>query len=174
MAIEGSHTMSRTVHGFVDFVAALTLCAIVSTAQARELVAREDTFITLGTIGEPIPHPERSQPANALVRGEDVVLIDCGDGTAEQLARAGLRPGSIRAVFLSHLHRAGHGDRRRIASAAWGCSRDGGAEFALQLCEGQRVGSPLQIAFVQIRLVATLDRLYGRHRPVPDRSIRNS
>lgn len=61
-------------------------------------------WITLGTMGGPIPRPDRSQPANALVVGGDVILVDAGDGTAGQLARAGIMLPRVKALFLSHLH----------------------------------------------------------------------
>src|SRR3546814_1735999 len=40
----------------------------------------------LGTAGGPIPRQERSQPANALVIGGKVYLIDAGDGLLRQMA----------------------------------------------------------------------------------------
>lgn len=61
-------------------------------------------FITLGTMGGPLPDPHRSQPANVLLRGRDAYLVDVGDGAVEQLAKAGVRVPQIKAVFISHLH----------------------------------------------------------------------
>lgn len=61
-------------------------------------------FVTLGTMGGPVPDGKRSQPANALIRGKSVYLIDAGDGAAGQLGRAGIPLSDVRAVFLSHLH----------------------------------------------------------------------
>ena len=66
--------------------------------------APADTWITLGTMGGPVGAAERAQPANALVRGGDIYLVDAGDGAAQQLAKAGLRLPQVKAVFLSHLH----------------------------------------------------------------------
>jgi ribonuclease BN (tRNA processing enzyme) len=76
---------------------ALALIAGVQAAPA-------DCWITLGTMGGPVAAPERAQPANALVRGRDVYLVDVGDGAAQQLAKAGYRLPAVKAVFLSHLH----------------------------------------------------------------------
>lgn len=66
--------------------------------------APADAWITLGTMGGPVGAAERAQPANALVRGGEVYLVDAGDGAAQQLAKAGLRLPQVKAVFLSHLH----------------------------------------------------------------------
>ncbi|PCD02054.1 MBL fold metallo-hydrolase [Sphingomonas spermidinifaciens] len=75
---------------------ALALLAVVQ--------APADSWITLGTMGGPVAAPERAQPANALLRGGEVYLVDAGDGAAQQLAKAGLRLPQVKAVFLSHLH----------------------------------------------------------------------
>jgi ribonuclease BN (tRNA processing enzyme) len=63
-----------------------------------------NSFITLGTIGGPMGEPNRSQPANALINGKDIYLVDAGDGAAVQLVKAGLALSGVQAVFLSHLH----------------------------------------------------------------------
>jgi ribonuclease BN (tRNA processing enzyme) len=46
----------------------------------------------------------RSQPANALLVGQAVYLVDTGDGAVQQLARAGLSLAAVRGVFISHIH----------------------------------------------------------------------
>ncbi len=61
-------------------------------------------FVTLGTQGGPLPSAGRSQPANLLILSDQAILIDVGDGAAEQLAKAGVPLGDVRTVFLSHLH----------------------------------------------------------------------
>ncbi len=61
-------------------------------------------WITLGTAGGPIPRRERAQPANALVVNGAVYLFDTGDGVVRQMTAAGITPGTIRAVFLTHHH----------------------------------------------------------------------
>lgn len=84
----------------------LALAAMVVTlpAVAQQAPAGKDIFITLGTMGGPVASPERSQPANVLVHAGRAYLIDAGDGTAQQLARAGIQLPQVKAVFLSHLH----------------------------------------------------------------------
>ncbi len=67
-------------------------------------LAAENTFITLGTAGGPNADPVRSQPANALVVGEDIYLVDAGDGAREQLGDAGIHIIPVKGLFLSHLH----------------------------------------------------------------------
>ncbi|QED28538.1 ribonuclease Z [Microvenator marinus] len=60
-------------------------------------------LVFLGTgSGKPTPH--RNVSAVGLFREGDLLLFDCGEGTQLQLAKAPLRPGSLRAIFLTHFH----------------------------------------------------------------------
>ncbi|MGQ3176537.1 MAG: MBL fold metallo-hydrolase [Blastomonas fulva] len=78
--------------------------AVSTPALAQPAAPAADAFITLGTMGGPVPSPDRSQPANALLHAGQVYLVDAGDGTVQQLSRAGIMLPRVRAVFLSHLH----------------------------------------------------------------------
>lgn len=82
------------------------LLLLPCAAQAQDVAAAQPQshWITLGTRGGPMPSPTRSQPANALVYGNNVYLVDVGDGAAEQLAKAGVPLAQVRAILLSHLH----------------------------------------------------------------------
>lgn len=74
---------------------------------ALPVVAAEATdgeFITLGTAGGPNAEVTRAQPANALVIGNDVYLVDAGDGAGGQLAKAGFLVEGVKGLFISHLH----------------------------------------------------------------------
>lgn len=79
------------------------ICALGLMACATS--ARADRFVTLGTLGGPLPQANRSQPANAIVRDNgSIVLVDAGDGAAEQLAQAQLSIARVDTIFLSHMH----------------------------------------------------------------------
>ncbi|RVT39131.1 MBL fold metallo-hydrolase [Sphingobium algorifonticola] len=86
------------------FVAPVLAVLFLATPAPAQPAPANDGFITLGTMGGPVPSPERSQPANALVHQGKVYLVDAGDGAVQQLARAGILLPRVRAVFLSHLH----------------------------------------------------------------------
>lgn len=88
---------------------ALAIAAVCGAkAQAGEappaIQAPVPAWVTLGTMGGPVPFAGRSQPANALLWPQEAWLIDCGDGTMEQLAKIGQMPGSAKVLFISHLH----------------------------------------------------------------------
>jgi ribonuclease BN (tRNA processing enzyme) len=57
----------------------------------------------LGT-GSPRPDLERSGPAQVLFIDDIPVLIDCGEGTSNQLLKAGIPPEKINYLWLTHLH----------------------------------------------------------------------
>lgn len=80
------------------------LCCAASQAAAAQTGVVASRWITLGTQGGPIPLKTRSQPANVLVVGPDAYLVDAGDGAAEQLAKADIGLGRVKAVLFSHLH----------------------------------------------------------------------
>jgi ribonuclease BN (tRNA processing enzyme) len=59
--------------------------------------------ITLGT-GTPVPNPDRSGPATAVVVGQRVFLFDAGPGVMRRVAAAGLPIDGVTAAFITHLH----------------------------------------------------------------------
>ncbi len=79
----------------------LSLCLSLACADDHP---RQNKFVTLGTAAGPLADANRSQPANALIVGEDVFLVDAGDGAVGQLAKAGHRLQQVKGLFLSHLH----------------------------------------------------------------------
>jgi len=62
------------------------------------------SWITLGTNSGPIPERDRSEPANLARYGDQLILVDVGDGAPEQLAKVGVRLGQVQTVVISHLH----------------------------------------------------------------------
>src|SRR5271167_979180 len=59
-------------------------------------------FTTLGTMSGPAASPTRSQPANLLQYGDQNILVDAGDGAAEQLSKTGVSLDSIQTIILTH------------------------------------------------------------------------
>jgi ribonuclease Z len=50
------------------------------------------------------PTLKRNVSALAVAREAEWLLFDCGEGTQMQIARAGLSPSRLSAVFITHLH----------------------------------------------------------------------
>lgn len=76
-------------------------------------------LILLGTAGGPTPKMDRSAPANAIVIGNDIYVIDCGNGVARQMVKAGLDLGRIRDVFITHQHSDHNADYGNLLLLAW-------------------------------------------------------
>ena len=96
-------SIGRATVEYVIRAALLVMLLSMSVAGAQN-GPPADEFVTLGTLGGPIPNAKRSQPANALMVGDDVYLVDVGDGAAGRLAAAGIPLTRIQGIFLSHLH----------------------------------------------------------------------
>jgi ribonuclease BN (tRNA processing enzyme) len=82
-------------------VAAMTLASL---SLGNAVAAPGNAFVTLGTMGGPVPSPVRSQPSNLLMWNDRAYLVDVGDGAVQQVAKAGVRLPALRAIFISHLH----------------------------------------------------------------------
>jgi ribonuclease BN (tRNA processing enzyme) len=73
---------------------------------------RRTRLVLLGTAGGPTPKASSAAPAQAIVVGDRIYLVDCGDGVARQFALANLPFRQLRAVFITHQHsdhNAGYG-----------------------------------------------------------------
>ncbi len=60
-------------------------------------------IIFLGT-GAAAPINDRNLSGTAVMRQGEIFLFDCGEGTQMQFRKAGLRPGRLRYIFITHLH----------------------------------------------------------------------
>lgn len=80
--------------------------ALLSASAAPVQAAPPATlsFTTLGTNSGPIPRGDRSEPANLIRYGDQLILADIGDGAPEQLAKAGVAVDQVQTVLISHLH----------------------------------------------------------------------
>jgi ribonuclease BN (tRNA processing enzyme) len=86
--------------------------ASAALLRARQGAAGRTRLVLLGTAGGPTPKATRAAPAQAIVVGDRIYLVDCGDGVARQLALAKLPIRQLRAVFITHHHsdhNAGYG-----------------------------------------------------------------
>jgi ribonuclease Z len=59
--------------------------------------------VFLGT-SSAVPTNDRNLSGVVLIRAGEIFLFDCGEGTQMQFRKAGLRPGKLRYIFISHLH----------------------------------------------------------------------
>lgn len=80
-------------------------------------------IILLGTAGGPTPKENRSAPSQILVTdtGRSYV-VDCGNGVARQIVRAGIDLNSISGVFLTHHHSDHNADYGNLLWLSWGAN----------------------------------------------------
>lgn len=95
------------------------LPAIATASTVANAPAPRSRLILLGTAGGPTPKALRAAPANAVVVGDAVYVIDCGNGVARQMALAGLSLGAIRDVFITHHHSDHNADYGNLLWLAW-------------------------------------------------------
>ena len=76
----------------------------VQTAEQPPAAKQNSSWTVLGTNAGPAERPDRFEPAHLLMFADQKVLIDCGDGAGEQLAKAGVSVRDITAIVISHLH----------------------------------------------------------------------
>jgi ribonuclease BN (tRNA processing enzyme) len=102
---------------FLAIAGGVALSAVRARAQPASPASR---LILLGTAGGPTPKPSRAAPANAILIGDRIYVIDCGNGVARQLALAGVRLTTIRHVFITHHHSDHNADYGNLLLLAWG------------------------------------------------------
>lgn len=102
-------------------LSAATLAGFQPTVIGAE---RYSTLILLGTGGGPTPKPTRFPSCYALVIGEEVYLIDAGNGAGQQLARAGVPINAVRHLFVTHHHSDHNADVGTLPLLAWATNPD--------------------------------------------------
>ncbi len=72
----------------------------------RDVVAElpEGLHVGLCGTGSPMPNPERAGPCNIVLAGDQMFVVDIGEGGGRNIALMGFDAGEIDAVYLTHLH----------------------------------------------------------------------
>ena len=92
-------------HGLIAaMLAAATLLSAPASAAAPAAAPKRVQLVTLGTGGGPSDRLKRAHSSNAILVGEDIYIVDTGDGILRQLAAADLPVEKIRAIFITHHH----------------------------------------------------------------------
>ena len=99
-----SSTLARLFRCGAALLASMAASATPQIASAQPASSGRAEVITLGTGGGPIVRLKRSEPANAVVIGDAVYLVDAGDRVLQQLEGAKLKLQQIKAIFITHHH----------------------------------------------------------------------
>lgn len=81
-------------------------------------------LILLGAAGGPTPKRTRSAPAQAIRIGDEIHLVDCGNGVGRMYALAELPFGALRHVYVTHHHSDHVADLVTFPLLAWAAGLD--------------------------------------------------
>lgn len=95
------------------------LLALAALPSARAATAARTRLVLLGTGGGPRPKKDNAAPGQAILIGEDLYVIDCGNGVARQIVRAGLPLPRLRHVFVTHQHSDHNADYGNLLLLSW-------------------------------------------------------
>lgn len=75
--------------------------------------------VLLGTKGGPTPSPYRAAPATLIEIDGKAWVVDCGNGVANQLAKAGVSLDRLQRIFITHNHSDHMADVGTLIELAW-------------------------------------------------------
>ena len=88
-------------------------------ASTTTLSSKGTQLVLLGTKGGPTPSDLRAAPANVLVVDGQPYVVDCGNGVALQLTKAGIKLPKLRDIFITHHHSDHNADLGNLVFLAW-------------------------------------------------------
>src|SRR5262245_8969703 len=101
------------------FLTAAALAAATRSASSQQSQPSKTRLILLGTGGGPRPRGDTMASAQVIGAGDRLYVVDCGDGVARQLVRAGLALTALRHVFITHHHSDHNADYGNLLLLAW-------------------------------------------------------
>jgi ribonuclease BN (tRNA processing enzyme)/pimeloyl-ACP methyl ester carboxylesterase len=125
----------ETDHSFSDHRIALQSIVIrwlgkleTSKSESAKGGSTRTKVILLGT-GTPVPDPDRSGPATAIVVDDRAYLVDFGPGVVRRAEAAALKgipsvePGNLKVAFVTHLHSDHTGGYSDLILSGWTSGR---------------------------------------------------
>lgn len=100
----------------------LALTSHASLSNAKQSAGMR--LILLGTAGGPTPKKNRAAPAQMILVNDEAYIIDCGNGVAQQIVKAGVKLSAVRHVFLTHHHSDHNADYGNLMLLAWAADLD--------------------------------------------------
>lgn len=78
----------------------------VEANAGRDIVAGLDDGLHVGLCGtgSPMPNPERAGPCNVIIAGDQMFLVDIGEGGNRVINLMGINPAALDGVLLTHFH----------------------------------------------------------------------
>ncbi len=112
-------------------VISFATCTLTRRAESQEPTERgTGTKVVLLGTGTPVPDPDRSGPATAIVVGDSAYLVDFGPGVVRRAELAALtrkipavEPGNLKVAFVTHLHSDHTGGYSDLILTGWTSGR---------------------------------------------------
>jgi ribonuclease BN (tRNA processing enzyme) len=105
---------------FLSGAAALAATAALAPLRAQVPAKPKTRLVLLGTGGGPrVIANGRAKSANLIVANGVPYVVDCGEGVAHQLVRAGVALNTLRYVFITHHHSDHNLDYGNLVYDAW-------------------------------------------------------
>jgi ribonuclease BN (tRNA processing enzyme) len=110
MKLEADMKLTCLVLGFAWTMVATLALSQQPTSEISKTNASRTKVVLLGT-GTPVPDPDRSGPATAIVVDDNAYLVDFGPGVVRRAKAAvldrnmtALEPANLKVAFVTHLH----------------------------------------------------------------------
>ncbi len=158
------------------FLSTAVLVAIAAMPQQNERRtpkqrAMRTKVVLLGT-GTPVPDPDSSGPATAIVVGDNAYLVDFGPGVIRRAQAAvldrgikALEPGNLKVAFVTHLHSDHTGGYSDLIFTGW----TSGRRTALEVYGPTGLNSMTEHILLAYRTdIETRTNLEGNQRPIAD------
>src|SRR5438876_5613289 len=118
--IAGGKMISSFRRNFLSGAAALAATAALAPLRAQVPAKAKTRLILLGIGGGPrIVAPGRSKSASLIVANGVPYVVDCGEGVAHQMVRAGVALNTLRYVFITHHHSDHNLDYGNLIHDSW-------------------------------------------------------
>ena len=104
---------------FVISATATVISVIAGLAAGAPREQKKTRLILLGTGGGPRPRSNSFPSSQVIVVNGSAYVVDCGDGVATQLVRAGIPLTTVRHVFITHHHSDHNADYGNLLLLAW-------------------------------------------------------
>jgi ribonuclease BN (tRNA processing enzyme) len=106
---------------FISYTASpLAFAALSPGLTLGQISPRTRTrLILLGTAGGPRLRKSRASPSQVIFVNSAAYVVDCGNGVAIQLVRAGLPLSAVRHIFVTHHHSDHNADYGNLLLLAW-------------------------------------------------------
>ena len=94
------------IFGFQKPIGGWLFQRAVDQNTGRDTIAslKDGLHVGLCGTGSPMPNPERAGPCNVIIAGDQVFLVDIGEGGNRVLNLMGINPAELDGLLLTHFH----------------------------------------------------------------------